>query len=159
MYVEYVAALPEAVLELANQLGTDKVVVTGHSLGGAIATLCAQYLSDYIPNVVTYTFGSPRVGDYLFADLFNITISNSYRVVNKDDIVPHLPYYDVDKFHHVPRELWFYEGGAGPYVECSLSGEDKSCADSIPTVLFSVHVIIFLYILLISKGSPYIFRH
>jgi triacylglycerol lipase len=43
-----------------------KLVVTGHSLGAAMATLMAALL----PEAILVTFGSPRVGDRTFAKLF-----------------------------------------------------------------------------------------
>jgi hypothetical protein len=59
--------------------------VTGHSLGAALATLCAARH----PNVQgVYTFGSPRVGDAAFRESLEVDI---YRVVNNADIVPRVP--------------------------------------------------------------------
>ncbi|PSB24656.1 lipase family protein [Stenomitos frigidus] len=69
------------------------VTVTGHSLGGALATLCAvdvQY--NFSPvDVELYTFGSPRVGNSGFRDSFNQRVPKSYRFVYGMDIVPALP--------------------------------------------------------------------
>jgi triacylglycerol lipase len=48
----------------------ERVVVCGHSLGGALATLCASDLAGYLGAkcaVSSYTFGSPRVGNAVFA--------------------------------------------------------------------------------------------
>jgi hypothetical protein len=140
---EYVPTLTTAINDLWSQMGSNsRIVVTGHSLGGAIATLCAQYLSTVYPYVSIYTYGSPRVGNYAFAELFNSTVTDSYRVINRDDIVPHLPYFASTNFHHVPREIWFYVGGEYPYAICGLSGEDQSCADSLPTYEWSVSVLV-----------------
>ena len=63
--------------------------VTGHSLGAALATLAAEAL----PNVGgVCTFGSPLVGDQVFAGFFNQQGRNrSFRYVNDHDIVTHLP--------------------------------------------------------------------
>jgi triacylglycerol lipase len=64
--------------------------VTGHSLGGAMATLASVRLADegYTVRAV-YTYGSPRVGDRTFRDKY--TLAN-YRFVNDDDLVPHMPF-------------------------------------------------------------------
>ncbi len=65
------------------------VFVTGHSLGGALATLAAVRLLDSGCDVrAVYTFGSPRVGDLDFYDGYHPV---TYRFVNNDDIVPHVP--------------------------------------------------------------------
>lgn len=58
---------------------------TGHSLGGALATLAASLL----PPQSVYTFGAPRIGDTRFAQsLAGVPIFN---VVNPKDIVAELP--------------------------------------------------------------------
>jgi triacylglycerol lipase len=71
------------------------VTVTGHSLGGALATLCAvdvQYnFSNQVKAIDIYTFGSPRVGNTGFRESFNERVPNSYRFVYGMDIVPALP--------------------------------------------------------------------
>jgi hypothetical protein len=38
-----------------------------------------------------YTFGSPFVGDAVFAQTYNSAVSNSWRIANHDDIVTDLP--------------------------------------------------------------------
>lgn len=69
------------------------VTTTGHSLGGALATLCAvdlQYnFSDLAIEV--YTFGAPKVGNDGFCESFNRRVPSSYHFVNGMDIVPELP--------------------------------------------------------------------
>ena len=64
---------------------TTPTFYTGHSLGGALATLAA---SRRAPAVV-YTFGSPRVGDAKFVD--RLAGQQIYRVVNRDDRVTTVP--------------------------------------------------------------------
>lgn len=70
------------------------VTVTGHSLGGALATLCAvdiqyNFLDKF--GINTYTFGSPRVGNTGFRESFNRRVPDSYRFVYGMDAVPALP--------------------------------------------------------------------
>jgi len=58
---------------------------TGHSLGGALATLAASLR----PPQAVYTFGTPRIGDAVFAEtLAGMPI---YHVCNPGDIVTGLP--------------------------------------------------------------------
>ena len=64
---------------------TRPLFYTGHSLGGALATLAAALAA---PRAV-YTFGAPRIGDAAFAaTLAGVPIFN---VFNPGDIVTHLP--------------------------------------------------------------------
>lgn len=67
------------------------VIVCGHSLGGAIALLLAEWLrrewsSD---NTLLYTFGSPRAGDKGFVT--GASALTHHRLVNHNDPVPSLP--------------------------------------------------------------------
>lgn len=78
---------------LAQSARDKKIWITGHSLGGALASLFAGML---IENGYTvygiYTFASPRPGDGAFARQLNQgVIGPHYRVVNAGDIVPHVP--------------------------------------------------------------------
>ena len=61
------------------------VFYTGHSLGGALATLAAARR----PPLAVYTFGAPRVGDAEFAE--TLADVPCYRVVNRRDRAPNLP--------------------------------------------------------------------
>lgn len=69
-------------------LGLQKIVATGHSLGAAIATLCAF---DF-PEMQLVTFGCPRVGDEAFVREFKRRGSEACRVTTLHDIVPHVPF-------------------------------------------------------------------
>ncbi len=109
----------EEVRILASRLKDPKVLVTGHSLGGAIASGLATDLGtrDLRPDV--WTFGSPRPGDASFMRLFNEVVGESWRIVHLRDLVPGVPkgfgYQHVDVFHHIddmgrevpsPRTFW-----------------------------------------------------
>jgi hypothetical protein len=82
----------------SNQL---KISFIGHSLGGALASLCALAAKKSLASkicVSCYTFGSPRVGNYEFSKTFNNLVDNSERYVNECDIVtmnPRILYYHV----------------------------------------------------------------
>lgn len=67
--------------------------VTGHSLGGALATLASVdvAVNRKPASLITYTFGSPRVGDPDFVRCYNNAVPISFRVQNEYDVVPHLP--------------------------------------------------------------------
>jgi len=77
-----------------TRTNNQKVFITGHSLGGALATLCAfrlQKVGDVDVDGV-YTFSAPRVGDLNFANEYNdILRSKTFRWVYKHDFGPQLP--------------------------------------------------------------------
>ena len=69
-----------------------EIIVTGHSLGGALASIAALHIghsSHYRPHV--YTFASPRVGNTEFTRHFRLRVNTSFRIANTEDIVPTLP--------------------------------------------------------------------
>ena len=61
--------------------------ITGHSLGGALATLATWHISGE-KLAACYTFGAPRVGDSQLLDHFRTPI---YRIVHGADPVPMVP--------------------------------------------------------------------
>lgn len=63
--------------------------ITGHSLGGALATLA----KGIFPHGRLYTFGSPRVGDKEFAESID-NLGHNFRFTNNNDIVPRVPFGD-----------------------------------------------------------------
>jgi len=81
--------------------------ITGHSMGGACASLCALDLTlNTLPRVrafldskkhfaeikvIMYNFGSPRVGDRNFRKLYNRTCPTCFRVVVDGDVVTGVP--------------------------------------------------------------------
>ena len=75
------------------------VLFTGHSLGGALATLAAFDLShrstcwksNKPQKIAMYNFGSPRVGNKAFATEFNRVVPHAWRLVNRNDAVVTVP--------------------------------------------------------------------
>jgi len=62
--------------------------ITGHSIGGALATIAAKKLNHTGGIASCYTFGSPRVGD---EDWISNIKTPLYRVVNASDCVTMMP--------------------------------------------------------------------
>jgi subtilisin family serine protease len=70
----------------------DTIWITGHSFGGAIATIAAAELQDNQHIAGCYTFGQPRVGRSDFPKTIETRYPNSFlRFVNDDDIVTRIP--------------------------------------------------------------------
>ncbi len=73
---------------------TTHLWVTGHSLGGALALVCAYDLAEveqrHLDGIIT--FGQPMVARQQFADYLDTLLVGRYaRFVNRDDIVPKVP--------------------------------------------------------------------
>ena len=123
-----------------------QIYITGHSLGGALAILCAlEFARQKLPIAGVYTFGGPRVGNAAFRNLYDsspvgdeVTSLKSnpagtsqslltsaptlrdvtFRVVNQNDIVPRTPGVLLG-YHHVGQEI-FLEPLTGWGVNPSL---------------------------------------
>ncbi len=66
------------------------LIVCGHSLGGAIALLLAEWLRrKWSDDVQLYTYGAPRAGDRAFVRAAQPL--THHRIVNHDDPIPALP--------------------------------------------------------------------
>lgn len=85
----------------------DTLTFTGHSLGGALATIATfHYIHDFAdeehpPLITCHTFGSPRVGDKNFSRLFEKQVPGArhWRVFDYEDPIPVIP--ASWRFHHV----------------------------------------------------------
>jgi hypothetical protein len=78
-----------------RQLGDGgRLFVTGHSKGAATATLAAirlKTLEGIVPTAV-YPFATTRIGDPEFARTYDAELPQTRRFVNRDDIIPHMPW-------------------------------------------------------------------
>ena len=83
-----------------------EVEISGHSLGGALSTLAAAELEALGFRVASVsTFGSPRVGDQVFASFIGGKFGDRMRRwTHAHDVVPSLP-PRVLGYHHVPTEV------------------------------------------------------
>ncbi len=87
---------------LANLQGR-AIVLTGHSLGGALATIAAAEWRAAFNIRSVYTFGQPAVGRANFRSFIDQHFAGKFfRFVNDDDIVPRVPptYSHVGRLYH-----------------------------------------------------------
>jgi triacylglycerol lipase len=94
--------------------GDCRVWFTGHSLGGALASLAAVRRDTRAAGL--YTFGSPRVGDGVFAGhLSRVFTDRSVRYVNDHDGVTHVPPapfgFPFGRYTHVESLRWINKDG------------------------------------------------
>jgi hypothetical protein len=78
---------------LSQTAGLDRVIVTGHSLGSALATLFipVQRVSAPGQTILHYNQASPKVGNSSFQAYYDSLGAQTFRLVNTYDEVPKLP--------------------------------------------------------------------
>ena len=89
-----------------GELDDRALVITGHSLGGAIATVAAAVWDDTYEVTSVYTYGQPAVGKIRFRSRMRESYGDSFfRFVNDDDIVTRVPpgYRHVGNLRHFDR--------------------------------------------------------
>ena len=79
-----------------------KLLATGHSLGGALATLhiLDARINTAFAQYGLYTFASPKVGDIAFRNYYKLQVASSFRFVNLFDVVPLLPPRNINFNNH-----------------------------------------------------------
>ena len=117
---------------ISKKYDTKNILITGHSLGGAISTLLSfDMLYNKLPYKISLiTFGSPRVGNQNFVEEFNKYNIYSSRITHYYDIVPHLP-QEFLNYKHISKEIWYNEDNT-KYSICNDSDsiEDDLCSNS-----------------------------
>lgn len=105
------------------------VIMTGHSLGGAVAQLLGMEIEKEGIKVEIYNFGQPRIGDENYRDFVNSIINDRlWRFTHYQDMVPHIPPTKGMMFLHSCREV--YEDEIGNLKLCSnIDCEDPNCAN------------------------------
>jgi predicted esterase len=90
-FAREVEAIERSLRELVLDHGAEAkpLYLTGHSAGGALATLAARRLHERgVPVRGAVVFSSPRVGDAAFARTYPVPL---VRIERRHDVVPHLP--------------------------------------------------------------------
>lgn len=100
------------VIDILSAEGFDKrsskVIISGHSLGGALAVLAAYDIALkcglFKQQILCYTFGAPRVGNIAFATDYDSHVPNTWQVINDNDVVPKIPRFGM-LYRHVGRKV------------------------------------------------------
>jgi triacylglycerol lipase len=93
-FTEIYATARQQILSALSKCSKEKkLLITGHSLGGALAALCALDLAynTKFKSPTVYTYGAPRVGDPTFAAAYNRAIAINHRLAIESDLIPLIP--------------------------------------------------------------------
>lgn len=100
IYMEFRSQLRNDIKSLLkkNKMNVKQICFTGHSLGGALATICAL---DYTVNpigeqpVAVYSFASPKIGTKTLVNFYNSKVKQSFRFFIKEDVVTDVPHWGL----------------------------------------------------------------
>lgn len=121
----YSSARGEIISTLSKLSQSKTLYITGHSLGGALATLCAIDIASNTPftSPNLFTYGSPRVGDPDFAKAFRKLVPSSYRIANLFDVVAYAP----PQIYRLPkRDKKYYYSHVQTYTSLSFQNGSTS---------------------------------
>jgi predicted lipase len=86
-----------------EELPNGDIIISGHSMGGAIATLFGSYLTENEKELMpyqVYTYGSPRVGNREFSNYVDQQLGDRLlRIMNEFDMVTDLPPFSLGYRH------------------------------------------------------------
>uniref|UniRef100_A0A914PAD0 Fungal lipase-like domain-containing protein n=1 Tax=Panagrolaimus davidi TaxID=227884 RepID=A0A914PAD0_9BILA len=133
------AGLQQSFLKLHSRYPTFDIIITGHSLGGAMSALAGPKIAQIIVpkknsinhrKISIYTFGEPRVGDHQFNHVLETAVPEIYRIIHKHDIVAQIPppgmtpFTKSQYFHH-QTEIWYNNDMADEesFMICSKKNE------------------------------------
>jgi len=114
IYDFYQTHLAQSVKEVVQSLDPKQpLIISGHSLGAALATFAALDLAlalpNFQPNIQVYTYAGPRLGNKAFVEAHSQLLPNHYRITNLADMIPMLPLSKLltDDFVHVGQSWSF----------------------------------------------------
>jgi len=112
-----------------------KIWLTGHSQGGALAMLAARRLTAENVGVQgVYTYGQPKVGDMLFTANYDSTLkAKTFRLYNEDDSVVNNP----PKLYHAGTPVRIFKNGGFEiqYSQTMLETGDLSFTSFLDSLL------------------------
>ncbi len=124
-------ALHSQVVEVLRQKQLQRVWITGHSLGGALAVVCSYRLSSEKITEISgvMTFGQPRVGSKEFCRHMESELpAKMVHFVNENDLVPRVP----RSFDHFGSLVWYTAGvvrRSRPFGLMMTAGDESKSED------------------------------
>ncbi|KAI8110030.1 hypothetical protein M9435_001710 [Picochlorum sp. BPE23] len=138
-YLSVASEVKEIVQQIVGQERNRwEILFTGHSLGGALTTLCAYDIAKMeeskenklFSSIDVYNYGSPMVGGEAFTSEFNALLPNCWRIVNENDAVCRLPRFLG--YGHVGGKVTLHRDGSAIFMDSN----EKEVSEDISVTTF-----------------------
>jgi hypothetical protein len=115
------------------------ICITGHSLGGALATLAFTRLNDPASSLIT--FGCPRVGNPAYCHVIATAARTRacYRFVDNLDIVTHVPPDFLNFYMHPPIAIYWLDHGHTLGINPPNLSSDNDAIAKLPDGFLATH--------------------
>jgi len=139
-FTEIYEELRPNVHKAIEELNCTRLVLTGHSLGAAVATIASFELraaQNYQVDA-TWTFGKPRIGNAEFVNSFEAAADKQgvspplWRVIHYHDPVPRAPpdFLGLHPVTHGSLEVYYTDRASSNYLICPQNGATENQSDA-----------------------------
>lgn len=136
--------LTRDIRNIKKEFNIERIIFSGHSSGGSLATIASFYYGNLFPDVFisNMTFGMPIMANINFVNEFCKVVDESIRIELENDIIPNINFNK--NFIHIPNGIRLYKNGIvkSDYINDNILFRDvilKAIADKNLDDIYNSH--------------------